>query len=845
MTNHQRTVRGASAAAAILGALLFQLAILPGSARASIKRVWAVDDTEKIKREDMSNALATSPDNAVWDGTTIRLFGGRNEVVAFQLIIEAGTSGSSSVNVTLASLTGNGYAIQNSGNAADPFDYRGKRIELFTEHYWNITQPSLVTKWWYNENAPAAYYSSGNLPVSLIPFQATAGRGGAPFAIAANTNQAVWVDVYVPKDAPAGTYTGEVVVSDGGTVVRRIPVALQVYGFTLPDETHFHNFFWLNAGELTSRFPVSSGSDAYKQVEGRFQQMAHRHRMDLSINATLDVIKSYAGRYMTGAFYTAANNYDGPGAGVGNGTYAIGVYDQHQDDPTVTSGKASGFVPDTQAGWRAASDAWVTWFSQNAPDTEIFKYMRDEPQGAASSYPQIWQTIRDRCTWIMTNPGPGRVLRRFCTTGIGNTELDGYINFWTTPHSYSLTEAARQKAKGAKVGVYNGKRPQFGVGTAAYDVEAVDARVVPWVAWRYGVDQYFMWYANRYDGKNVFKFIDPDLAVHSCGHGLVILPGRDKAYPTEDRGLDGPIASFLMKDWRRGQQDFEYLWLAKQAGHGAEADQIAAAIVPRALGDVTDHQPATWPMRGNAFERYRRQLAELLAGAPAPTGSFTVSPGGGLVSAGVTGGPFSPASIAYTLKNGGSRAISWTAAKTQSWVTLSAASGSLAAGASTTVTVGLGAGANALAAGSYADTVTFADTTDAIRAARAVQLTVSPAASTAGLALSPAGGLVTSGLRGGPFSPANITYTLKNSGTTTVAWSVSKTKSWLAFRINGGISVSSASGSLAPGASVKILVRVTSAANTLARGTYADTVTFKNTTNGTGTTTRPVSLTVR
>jgi hypothetical protein len=106
-------------------------------------------------------------------------------------------------------------------------------------------------------------------------------------------------------------------------------------------------------------------------------------------------------------------------------------------------------------------------------------------------------------------------------------------------------------------------------------------------------------------------------------------------------------------------------------------------------------------------------------------GVLSVSPAGGLTSSGNAGGPFSPASQVYTLSNTGGSTISWTAAKSAAWVTLSPTSGSLASGANAAVTVTVNSGANSLTAGSYSDTVTFANaTTGSGNTTRAVQLTV-------------------------------------------------------------------------------------------------------------------------
>ena len=85
-------------------------------------------------------------------------------------------------------------------------------------------------------------------------------------------------------------------------------------------------------------------------------------------------------------------------------------------------------------------------------------------------------------------------------------------------------------------------------------------------------------------------------------------------------------------------------------------------------------------------------------------GVLTVNPATGLSSSGTQGGSFSPSSVAFTLQNTGGSALNWTASKTQGWVTLSAASGTLAAGASATVTASINSNANSLAAGTYADT---------------------------------------------------------------------------------------------------------------------------------------------
>jgi PKD repeat protein/endonuclease/exonuclease/phosphatase family metal-dependent hydrolase len=109
-------------------------------------------------------------------------------------------------------------------------------------------------------------------------------------------------------------------------------------------------------------------------------------------------------------------------------------------------------------------------------------------------------------------------------------------------------------------------------------------------------------------------------------------------------------------------------------------------------------------------------------------------------------------------------------------------------------------------------------------------------ASGALLSVSPADGLTSVGRVSGPFNPTNQTYTIANSGDSNLTWSASIAAAWL--------TLSSTSGTLAPDSNTTVTVFLSANANSLSAGDYSDTVIFTNTTNGAGSTTRAVSLTV-
>ncbi|MDO8587871.1 MAG: lectin like domain-containing protein [Armatimonadota bacterium] len=135
---------------------------------------------------------------------------------------------------------------------------------------------------------------------------------------------------------------------------------------------------------------------------------------------------------------------------------------------------------------------------------------------------------------------------------------------------------------------------------------------------------------------------------------------------------------------------------------------------------------SSWSDITQSFSNANVCLKAFTSGSATPSpGTLAVSPAGGITSTGPAGGPFSPLSQIYTLSNTGGSALSWTASKTATWVTLSSGSGSLSPGESVPVTVTINSGATALSAGVYSDTITFANTTNGNGSAtRPVQLTV-------------------------------------------------------------------------------------------------------------------------
>lgn len=104
-------------------------------------------------------------------------------------------------------------------------------------------------------------------------------------------------------------------------------------------------------------------------------------------------------------------------------------------------------------------------------------------------------------------------------------------------------------------------------------------------------------------------------------------------------------------------------------------------------------------------------------------------------------------------------------------------------------------------------------------------LAFEPVATQPEVEISPAGAVGSSGLEGGPFTPASHIFQLENISQDSVDYSASFSMPWLSFR-QGGVETSSVDGSIAPGESVSLDVLINEDASLLMPGDYTAEVLF-------------------
>jgi hypothetical protein len=554
--------------------------------------VWVIDDGEKIRRDATSTPFERGEENPVWrPGAPVRLFALRNEVVALQVVVEAGDAllAAVTVDVSTPAMQG-GDALQ--------------RVTRFVEHFVQVRRASGGATagesiGWEPGAGPERRAWTGPVPDALIPVERAPDWATYPLAVEAHTNGIVWIDVDVPPDQRAGLYRGAIDVEVGAHGLASIPLEIDVNDGLLPEAAAEATVF-ADPDELTRR--VGPGA------EEALWMLLHAHRVSPLHDATSPTDVARQAEALSGALYDGDRGYVGAGARRGDGVLAIGAYGALGDPDTSKLARVEAIVD-------AAAAANVL------EGTDVFVYSDDE-----------------RCT--SRRGAAWRQLLR----GSGDPRVRGVRVAWTCSEDpseqpvdipillahYDSRKAAVARSRGKEVWVYNGVLPR--TGTFLLDADAVSPRVNGWLAGMFGIRRWFYWEATYWYGAHGASPVDPFAEAETLhnddgdwanGDGVLVYPGRQiDAFGAHSLGYLGVLPSIRLKNWRRGLQDAAYLELARRRD-AARADAIARALIPAAFDEARRGRPASWSGRGLAFFEARRALLAVATERPAPVPATT------------------------------------------------------------------------------------------------------------------------------------------------------------------------------------------------------------------------------
>jgi hypothetical protein len=567
------------AVAAVLA--LLTLAVTSAGAREVGARVTVLDDGEKVAK-DARRPLAPSP----WtlpDGA-IELFALRGEVVAVQVVVEAGDRAEDDVHATMGALCTDAGACLDLG------------VDAFVARFVDVRRPTGSDR---DEDslaftaaaAPPPRAFTGAIADALVPATAA-----GDVRVEAGERGAIWLDLSIPVAAAPGVYRGALLVRSVAGELAARPLRLRVLDAAMPYAAAKVTVYY-EASTLVRRM----GEAAAPRAESELRALLHAHHLSAIHDVTSAAAAARDVAVLRGSAFTPERGYRGPGEGVGEGVFAIGAYGS-LGAPTSTSVAAAEEV----AGVLRDAGLLAT--------TETFIYAVDEQ--CASPWPAEWRA-RVRRSAALDGVRVG------ATCGVNPTAQAASLVMMTAPDLFPQRARLARAAPSARwVWAYNGQRPY--AGPMMLDVPATDLRANAWIAARYGIERWFYWEATYWLDSNggghgagvgtdpfvVAESFHDAVGDHANGDGILVYPGTQRLPGAVDYGLATVFPSVRLKNLRRGIEDVGYVALARAVDREA-ADAVVRRTVPRALALAGD-RPA-WPERGAAWISARAALADVIA----------------------------------------------------------------------------------------------------------------------------------------------------------------------------------------------------------------------------------------
>ena len=573
--------------------------------------VWAVGESTDLAR-DSEPEFETEIYSASQD--RINLVAAINETVGFQLALRSELPASDTLDLSIADLNGSAGNLTSREN-----------VRVFRVHDREVARFAS----WYPEHTGRSA-TPRNFADVLVPWDAP--RGGGPLRMETNRTEIVWVDVQIPPGTPPGIYNGRIEIKAANQQEPAFTCALQLRvvpvvipgarGLPLlckvdPRDLLVAHLNWTPQSAAETRFLKNAPThQAARRLIASTMRLFHEHRTTPMLWANFPKYQPVGERDVTIDW----EDYDalaGPwlsgdafADGVGLNTWPAPVSLEHPNAAN-NGGFGSARYARLLAAYLGQCDrhfAECGWLPRAVLDV-----LPPAPLSALS-IAQIRRmqgiVYQSESAIPLIAHAPPRTLAALGWYGAPEIDLPE-TSIWCPPGRWlEPSSVAREQAFGRQVWLMPDYPPYSG--SLAVAAPATDARVLPWIAFRYNLDA--LWVERA--------------ATLSRGANAAGLEGDvGLVYSGTDYGLiDEPVPSIRLKRLRRGLLDYELLRLLAQRGRPLLATRAAEQIVRYALTDAcTDNllstRPAGWPREGRAFDLARRAILAELAGSTADAGN--------------------------------------------------------------------------------------------------------------------------------------------------------------------------------------------------------------------------------
>jgi len=392
----------------------------------------------------------------------------------------------------------------------------------------------------------------------------------------AGRTQPIWLTVYVPPDAPPGTYEGRFSVGSGD-VRRSVEVLLEVYPFVLPDERHLWVTNWFSPARIARFHEVAAWSEEHWALLGRYARNMAAHRQNVVLTP-VSLVK--VARESNGQLLFDYANFD----------RWVELFEKAGAGQRIEMSHVAHFA---KGGWESEEIALNTL---SAADRATGKTLNLPPEeGLASLLSDLEQHLSERGwldktmihvadepslhnieSWRKASEFVHRAaprLRRI--DAIETRDFTGYLEIWVPKLNYLpvwLDDYRAAQLPKDELWFYTCLHPQGYFPNRLLDYPLVGTRILHWINWLYRLDGFLHWGWNSWTNK---PFENPGDRLPP-GDSFIVYPGAN-----------GPLDSIRWEMMSEGIQDYEefHLLTEKTARVIERLGKAAMCVNPRQRSD--------------------------------------------------------------------------------------------------------------------------------------------------------------------------------------------------------------------------------------------------------------------
>jgi hypothetical protein len=511
-------------------------------------KVWAVPGEQKVRPSDRVESS-----NLIWsaENKKITVAGAGNEHVPFQVVITTAVPGGWRPKAP------DGFFI----TASDLTSAEGKtipqeQIGLFLEHYiqiYAVSSPIGATGYWPDALAPIKE------PFSMQAQYAVVG------------NRPVWVDILIPTGTPGGIYSGTISVTQHGALLETLGVQVEVYNFSLPDQTHLITYVNISKGELSRFYNKPANSPEIEQLTRNYFDFLNAHRMetwgnDLLVPEIVVKGENIEVQFNDSRYDYYLNELKTKRVILDAGPHNLVSEIAEEPFSTAFNQKVKVYLTAVESYFR--KNGWK--------DRLVFNSPIDEPN-TKKDYEETRQWAG-----LVHETTPGVPFLATESPVADNPDwgtLRGYVdNFCVHGNALNDPEVKQalreEQAKGGEATWYISCDQVYPQPNYFIDAPALDPVMVPWITARYHMNGILYWATNFWN-QTPDPWLDPVTYISgfACsggyvlnGEGSLIYPGDHTKRYTGQPDVNGPVSSIRFELLREGIEDYEYLWMLKDLG---------------------------------------------------------------------------------------------------------------------------------------------------------------------------------------------------------------------------------------------------------------------------------------